>query len=82
MMFTNLVGKKMQSQKNYVTLKEDFDTEKSNHQVLASRESKSKWPLCNYTSIKNPSSQLKYAGKKQSTKLQNKIYIHFIQPVT
>ena len=35
------------------------------HQVLTSPESKSKWPVCNYTSTKNPSSHLKY-GKKQS----------------
>jgi len=65
----------------YMTLKEDFETEKSNHQVFTLRESKSKWPVCNYTSIKNPSSQLKY-GKKQSTKLQIKTYIHCIQQAT
>ena len=64
-----------------MTLKENFETEKSNHQVFTSRESKSNWPVCNYTSIKNPSSQLKY-GKKQSTKLQIKTYIRCIQPVT
>ena len=38
----------------YMTLKEDFETEKSNHQVFTSRESKSKWPVCNYTSSRIP----------------------------
>ena len=35
----------------YMTLKEDFETEKSNHQVFTSRESKSKWPVCNSSRI-------------------------------